>query len=71
MKNTTPVEANTARSKKVWVYDVHNNLVNNTPFLSVTKCLDFMNISRKTFYKYVDTGNSYLDYYYYTKPLNN
>ena len=33
--------------------------------------LDFMNISRKTFYKYVDTGNSYLDYYYYTKPLNN
>jgi group I intron endonuclease len=68
-QNYVPVAANIARSKKVWVYDVNNNLVNNTPFLSVGQCLDYMKISRKTFYKYVDTDLNYSGYYYYRTPL--
>jgi group I intron endonuclease len=71
MKNKIPTAAVLSRSKKVWVYDIHYNLVNNTPFLSVGKCLDYMNINRNAFYKHIDSDNAYLGYYYYTKPLNN
>jgi group I intron endonuclease len=70
MKNKAPLAANNSRSKKVWVYDINYNLINNGPFLSVGKCSDYMNISRSTFYKIVDTGKEYFNHYYYTKPLN-
>lgn len=69
MKNKIPLAANLSRNKKVWVYDIYFNLVDNAPFLSVTKCCKYMNISRGTFYKYVDTDKIYLDHYYYTNPL--
>lgn len=69
LKNTTPTAAIRARKKQVWVYDENKNLVNNIPFSSVGKCLEEMGLSRKTFYKYVDTGDNYFGYYYYSKPL--
>lgn len=70
IKNRTPLAANKSRSRKVWVYNKDYDLINDGPFLSVGKCLDYMNISRNTFYKYVDTGKEYFGHYYYTKPLN-
>lgn len=69
MKNKAPLAANLSRSKKVWVYDLKYNLLNNAPFLSVKKCLDYMNINRNAFYKCVDTNKDYLGYYYFTKPF--
>nr|YP_010996271.1 GIY-YIG endonuclease [Rhizopus microsporus]WPA89443.1 GIY-YIG endonuclease [Rhizopus microsporus] len=68
-KNKTPLAANKSRSKKVWVYDIDLNLINNVPFLSVGKCLDYMKINRNAFYKIVDTGKLYNNYYYYTQSL--
>lgn len=69
LKNKVPLAANLSRNKKVWVYDTYYNLVSSAPFLSVTKCCEYMNISRGTFYKYVDTDKNYLGHYYYTNPL--
>lgn len=68
-KDRVPLAANISRRKKVWVYDIHYNLVNNGPFLSVENYLDYMNINRNAFYRNVDTGNIYLGHYYYTKPF--
>jgi group I intron endonuclease len=68
-KDKAPLAANLSRSKKVWVYDIHYNLVNYTPFLSVGKCLDYMKINRNAFYKNVDTNKVYLGHYYFSKPL--
>jgi group I intron endonuclease len=68
-KDRAPLAANLSRRKKVWVYDLNYNLLNNAPFLSVKECLDYTNINRKTFYKYVDTNKDYLGYYYFTKPF--
>jgi hypothetical protein len=31
-KDRVPLAANISRRKKVWVYDIHYNLVNNGPF---------------------------------------
>lgn len=69
LKNKVPLAANLSRNKKVWVYDTYYNLVSSAPFLSVTKCCEYMNISRGTFYKFVDTDKTYLGHYYYTNPL--
>jgi group I intron endonuclease len=68
-KNKTPLAAIQSRSKKVWVYDIEYNLINNIPFLSVGKCLDNMKINRNAFYNIVNTGKVYNNHYYYTKPL--
>lgn len=68
-KNKAPLAANKSRSKKVWVYNIEYNLINNTPFLSVGKCLDYMKINRNAFYNIVDTDKIYNNHYYYTKSL--